>query len=175
MIVAILYVFFAFTATAQTLQPLDQGSTVKFVIKNFGINTAGSLEGLTGTIQYDSVNPVNSVFDVNVKAETVDTDITARDNHLRKDEFFDVANFPNINLKSTRITLTNSKDHLYLFGTLTIKGISKEVKFPFTVKTTQDGFLFQGSFTINRRDFNLGGKSISLDDEVKVELSVLAR
>lgn len=175
MIVAVFYILFAFITTAQSLQPQEQGSSVKFVIKNFGINTAGSFEGLTGTIQYDLENPVNSVFDVSVKAETVDTDIKARDNHLRKDEFFDVANFPHINLKSSKVTLTNSEDHLYFFGTLTIKGISKEIKFPFTVKTTPDGYLFQGSFKVNRREFNLGGKSISLDDEVKVELSVLAR
>ena len=175
MIVAVFCLSFAFTAIAQSLQPQDQGSSVKFIVKNFGINTAGSFEGLTGTIQYDSENPVNSVFDVSVRAETVDTDISARDNHLRKDEFFDVANFPQINLKSTRITLTNSENHLYLFGILTIKGISKEVKFPFTVKPEQEGFLFEGSFTVNRRDFNLGGKSISLGDEVNIELSVLAR
>ena len=167
--------FFTLFVSGQPLQPLDNGSSVKFVIKNFGINTAGSFEGLTGNINYDPNNPLNSVFDVNIKAETIDTDIAARDNHLRKEEFFNAASFPEINFKSTRVSLTNSNDHLYMFGVLTIKGISKEIKFPFSVKPSNNGYLFEGSFTLNRHDFNLGGKSLSLGDEVNVELSVFAR
>ncbi len=159
----------------QALKPVDEGSSIKFVIKNFGINTTGSFEGLTGTIQYAVENPVSSEFDVSVKAGSIDTDIKGRDNHLKKDEYFDVEKFPLIHFKSTKITLTNSPEHLYMFGVITIKGISKEIKFPFTVKPTEGGYLFHGSFTLNRRDFNLGGKSISLSDEVNVDLFVFAR
>jgi len=159
----------------QTLTPVDEGSAIKFVIKNFGINTPGSFNGLSGNIQYSTENPVNSVFDVSVNAGSINTDIKARDNHLKKDEYFDVDKFPLIQFKSTKITLTNSPEHLYMFGIITIKGISKEIKFPFTVKPKDGGYLFQGVFTLNRRDFNLGGKSISLSDEVNVDLSVFAR
>lgn len=167
--------FISVLTFGQTLKPVDEGSSVKFVIKNFGINTPGSFEGLSGIIQYNAENPVNSEFDVSVKAASIDTDIKARDNHLMKDEYFDVEKFPVLHFKSTKITLTNSAEHLYMFGVITIKGISKEIKFPFTVKSTDGGYLFQGTFTLNRRDFNLGGKSISLSDEVNVDLSILAR
>ena len=160
---------------AQTFKPVDEGSSVKFIIKNFGINTPGSFKGLSGIIQYNAENPVNSEFDVSVKAASIDTDIKARDNHLMKDEYFDVEKFPVLHFKSTKITLTNSPEHLYMFGIITIKGISKEVKFPFTVKPADGGYIFQGTFTLNRRDFKLGGKSISLSDEVNVDLSILAR
>lgn len=160
---------------AQTLKPVDEGSSVKFVIKNFGINTPGSFEGLSGIILYNVENPVSSEFDVSVKAASIDTDIKARDNHLKKDEYFDVEKYPVIHFKSTKITLTNSPEHLYMFGIITVKGISKEIKFPFTVKPADGGYLFQGTFTLNRRDFKLGGKSISLSDEVNVELSIFAR
>jgi polyisoprenoid-binding protein YceI len=172
---AFVFIFISSFISAQSLKPFDDGSAVKFIIKNFGINTAGSFKGLSGTILYDTINPVASEFDVTVTAATIDTDITARDNHLRKEEYFVVEKFPDIHFKSTKVTLTNSTDHLYMFGILTIKGINKEIKFPFTVKSLNNGYLFQGVFTVNRRDFNLGGRSISLADEVKVDLSIFAR
>lgn len=160
---------------AQVLTPVDESSKVNFVIKNFGINTSGNFQGLAGMIKYDPLNPLNSSFDVSVKAETVDTDIDARDNHLRKSEFFDVKNFPLIQFKSTKVSLTNSSEHLYMFATITIKGVQKNVKFPFTVKEINGGYLFEGSFELNRLDFNVGGKSISLSNDVNVNLSVFAR
>jgi polyisoprenoid-binding protein YceI len=51
--------------------------------------------------------------------------------------------------------------------------VTKEVKFPFTA-TARDGgsYLFEGSFKLNRRDFGVGGNSISLSDEVTITLSI---
>jgi polyisoprenoid-binding protein YceI len=62
-----------------------------------------------------------------------------------------------------------------MYGNLTIKGVTKEIKFPFLYIPKEDGYLFQGEFEINRRDFGVGGKSLSLSDDLKVELSVLAK
>jgi polyisoprenoid-binding protein YceI len=160
---------------AQKISPQDEGSKVKFVINNFGIGTGGTFTGLAGSIVYDPANPTGSAFDVTVDASTIDTDIEGRDNHLRKSEYFDVKNHPRISFKSTRITKTNDPAFLYMFGNVTIKGITKEVKFPFSVTAKNGGYLFAGSFPLNRRDFNLGGRSLSLADELQVELSVFAK
>lgn len=160
---------------AQAYQPQDSGSKVKFVIKNFGINTGGTFSGLRGTIIFDPTNLATARFEVSVDAKTIDTDIEARDNHLRKAEYFDVENFPTLSFKSIKVTKTNKPEYLYLFGTLTIKGITQEVKFPFTYTPKNGGYLFEGEFTLNRRDFGVGGKSFSLSDELTVELSVFAQ
>ncbi|MGC4034619.1 MAG: YceI family protein [Chitinophagaceae bacterium] len=160
---------------AQTYKPVDEGSKVKFVIKNFGINTGGTFNGLDGTIVFDPANPANASFDVNVDAKTIDTDVESRDNHLRKEEYFDVEKFPTLNFKSTKVTKTNSSDFLYMFGNITIKGVSKEIKFPFKATPKDDGYIFEGNFKLNRRDFGVGGSSLSLSDELTVTLSVFAK
>jgi hypothetical protein len=37
----------------------------------------------------------------------------------------------------------------------------------------RDGYnLFTGEFVINRRDFNVGGKSLSMADELTIQLNV---
>lgn len=162
-------------SAGQNFLPADAGSKVKFVIKNFGINTGGTFEGLSGAIVFDPANLATASFDVNVEAKTVDTDIEARDNHLRKAEYFDVEKYPKLNFRSTKISKTNKPEYLYMFGNLTIKGITKEVKFPFTYTVKDGGYLFEGEFTINRRDFGVGVRSFSLADELSVELSVFAK
>lgn len=160
---------------AQTLTPVDEGSKVKFVIKNFGINTGGTFEGLSGTIKFDPANPTTSSFEVSVSSKTVDTDIEARDNHLRKTEYFDVEKYPKITFKSSKVTKTTTEGYLYMFANLTIKGVTKEVKFPFKATAKSGGYLFEGDFKLNRRDFGVGGNSLSLSDELDVTLSVFAK
>jgi polyisoprenoid-binding protein YceI len=171
----ILLAFTSIYSIAQTYTPVDEGSKVKFVIKNFGINTGGTFEGLTGTIKFDPDNPANASFDVSVDAKTVDTDIEARDKDLRKNHYFDVEKYPTLSFKSTRVTKTNTKEYLYLFGNITIKGVTKEIKFPFKATPKDGGYLFEGSFDLNRRDFNVGSRSMSLSDVLTVTLSVFAK
>jgi polyisoprenoid-binding protein YceI len=166
---------FSFTLFAQTLTAVNNGSKVHFVINNFGIATGGGFSGLTGTIKFDPANLSAADFDVSVDANTVDTDIEARDNHLRRTEYFDVKNYPKISFKSTKVTKTNKDGYFYMFGNITIKGITKEIKFPFSATAKDGGYLFEGSFKLNRRDFGVGRSSLSLSDDLTVSLSVLAK
>jgi polyisoprenoid-binding protein YceI len=173
--------FFAFLILSsvgvwgQSYTPTDAGSKVKFIIKNFGINTGGTFDGLSGAITFDPAQLASASFNVTVDAKTVDTDMEARDNHLRKAEFFDVEKFPKLSFRSTKISTTNKPDYLYMSGVLTIKNVSKEISFPFTQKAKDDGILFEGEFRLNRRDFGVGGKSFSMSDELTVELSIFAK
>lgn len=159
----------------QTYTPTDAGSKVHFVIKNFGINTGGSFDGLAGSITFDPANLSAASFNVTVDAKTVDTDIEARDNHLRKAEYFDVEKYPKISFRSTKITATNKEGYLYMFGVITIKNVSKEISFPFTQTSKDGGILFKGDFKLNRKEFGVGGSSFSLSDDVSIELSIFAR
>ena len=155
--------------------PVDEGSRVHFVIKNFGIKTGGDFTGLKGTIKFDPVNFGSSVFDVSVDANTIDTDNSSRDGHLRKSEYFDVAKFKTINFKSTRVVKSTVAGRFYVFGELTIKGVTKPVEFGFGATPKDGGFVFDGEFGINRRNFGVGGSSISMSDNLTVSLSVFAK
>ena len=167
--------FCVVTAFGQNYTPADDGSKVRFVIKNFGINTGGTFEGLSGTITFDPANLAGASFNVSVDAKTIDTDVEARDNHLRKEEYFDVEKYPKVSFKSTKITTTNKDGFLFMFGVITIKNISKEISFPFKQTSKDGGILFDGEFKLNRLDFGVGGKSFSMSDELNVELSIFAK
>jgi polyisoprenoid-binding protein YceI len=169
------FFIFSLALFAQTYAPVDKGSKVHFVINNFGIATGGDFSGLSGSIKFDPANLAASDFDVSVDANTVDTDVKARDNDLRKSQYFDVKNYPKLSFKSTKVAKTNKDSYLYMVGNITIKGVTKEIKFPFMATAKDGGYLFEGSFKLNRRDFGVGRNSISLSDDLTVSLSVLAK
>ncbi|HTB26859.1 MAG TPA: YceI family protein [Puia sp.] len=155
-------------------KPEDQGSSVQFKIKNLGFSVNGSFSGLDGNIQFNPNDLTTSNFDVSIDANTVNTDNNMRDNHLRSETYFDVKNYPRIRFVSTKITSSNNKEHLFMFGKLTIKNQTKDISFPFTATLTNEGYLFNGTFRINRRDFNVGGTS-TISDELEVSLNILSK
>lgn len=162
LVISIALVSFA----VKEMKPADQDGSVTFTIKNFGINTGGELKGLKGAVKWDAGNPSASSFNVSVDVNTISTGISARDSHLRQVEYFDAEKYPTISFTSTTVTANN------VTGNLTIKGVTKPVSFPFTVKPSGSGYLFEGKFSISRKDFGVGGGSMVLSNEVNVSLKV---
>jgi polyisoprenoid-binding protein YceI len=152
---------------------IDSKSAVKFKIKNFGINVDGTFGGVDGDISFDPNKPEEASFRVSISASTVNTDNDLRDSHLKKDTYFDAEHFPRINFKSTKVSRSSKKGSFLVSGELNIKNHSKEISFPFTAEPSDDGYLFKGVFTINRRDFDVGGSSI-ISDNAEISLSVYA-
>jgi len=153
-------------------KPTDQGSTLKFTVKNFGIGVDGTFTGFKGNISFDPQNPSSANFDVSIDAAPVNTDNSIRDQHLKGEDYFDIKNYPLIRLQATKVVA--SKDGYTLTGVLTIKGKSKPISFPFTASPSADGLIFKGSFKINRKDFGVGGTS-TISNELEVNLNVLAK
>jgi polyisoprenoid-binding protein YceI len=152
-------------------KPVDNGSTLKFTVTNLGFDVDGTFTGFQGTLSFDPQNLSTANFDVTIDATTVNTDNSLRDKHLRDDGYFDVKDYPRIRLVSSKIS---GKNGTYsLTGSLTLKGKTKQVSFPFTAVPTTDGYLFKGSFKIKRKDFEVGGTS-TIGDELTVNLNVHA-
>ncbi len=172
----LLLVLFCFPAvkTDTTYRAVDSGSSVQFKIKNFGFNVSGSFTGLDGKISFDPDHSADAVFDVSIDAGSINTGIDARDNHLRGESYFDVKKFPRISLQSTKISGDPKKNSFVFSGKLKIKNTTRDISFPFAAEQVSGGYLFKGSFKINRKDFDIGGTS-TISNEVDIILSVVAK
>ena len=157
---------------AQNYIPSDNGSSVTFVIKNFGFSVDGSFKNLHGSIKFDPNNPEAAIFMVTVDASTVNTGNSSRDNHLKKDEYFDAAKYPKISFSSDKVEKTATAGLYIVKGKFTVKGISKSVSISFTAKVQNGGYLFSGKVVLNRRDFGVGGNSFVLSDNLTLTLNV---
>lgn len=177
LVFSFLFLIIFFFASAQKYTPVDAGSKVHFIIKNFGINTGGDFSGLSGEINFVPANIAASNFNVSVAVNTIDTDNETRDKHLKSTEYFDAEKYPLITITSAKISRTNksAKGWYYFTGSLTLHGITKAIAFPFSALLKGNDYLFTGEFIINRLDFGVGKSSSVLSNAVKVSLSVLAK
>jgi len=160
-------------------------SYVGFGIKHMVIATVkGKFTEFEGLIHYDEADITKSSVEVKIKAASINTANEARDNHLRNPDFFDVAKYPEITFKSSRVE--KKGDKLQVAGTLTMHGVSKEVVIPFDfngkVKDPwgNERVGFAGSLTLDRTDYGLTwGKLLEtgglvVDNIVKIELEIEA-
>src|SRR5918999_2303729 len=107
-------------------------SVIGFCIRHFEISLVrGRFKDFTGTIHYDASDGTKSTVEFTAKVESIDTGVTGRDNHLRNADFFDVAKFPEMTFKSTKVEKKGSG--YVMHGDFTLKGVTKQISFPFTV------------------------------------------
>lgn len=173
----LLLVLLPLFASAQKYTPIDEGSAVRFDIVNGMLaNTTvhGKLKGLQGSIVFnpDALNTAS--FDVSVESASISTGIGMRDKHLRNEEYLNAEGFPKIQFKSGKVTKAKQAGQYFVTGTLTMRGKSKAITFPFTATKVSEGMVFKGDFKINRQDFGVGPDN-AIADELTVFLQVVGK
>ncbi len=146
-------------------------ASVDFKIKNAGLTVDGSFEGLNAIIKFDAINYSKGGIEASVDVNTINTGIDMRNAHLKKEEYFNAASFPKIIIKSTSFIKDKNDGFNGLFK-LTIKGTTKDVVIPFTYVESGNGAVFKASFKLNRRDYNVGGNSWTLSDDVTINILI---
>lgn len=173
----------AWSADEFVIDPVH--SSIEFSVRHMMVtNVRGRFREFSGTILYDEKDITKSSVRVTIKTVSIDTGNENRDNHLRSPDFLDAAKYPEITFVSTRIE-KRGEDYVCI-GTLTIRGISREVAIPFRVLgmvkdprgSTRLGV--EAGLTINRLDYGvswsraLEGGGLVVGNEVKIELNVQA-
>ena len=114
-------------AATGTWQIDPNHSSAQFAVKHLGLSTVrGAFTKVTGTVSLDDKDVTKSTVDVTIDANSVDTRVPNRDNDLRSDHFFDVAKYPTITFKSTKVEQV-APGKLKVTGDLTIHGTTKSV------------------------------------------------
>ena len=134
-----------------------------------GITTGGSFGGLVTKVHFTPANLNASTLEASVEAATINTDNSAKDEHLRSEDFFDVARYPKISLKSITFKHKSGNNYVGTF-TLTIKDKSKQIEVPFSFVDKGNAVEFKGAFKINRLDFGVGSSSMILSDDVTIKI-----
>jgi polyisoprenoid-binding protein YceI len=166
----IIYIISQAGAQHWNLQPVQ--SSVNFKIKNAGLWVNGSLQGLTASLHFEPNNLAMASISGSVQVKTLDTGIGLRNKHLRSDDYFHEAKFPLIQFAATSIS---KEGNFYKAkGKLTIKDISKPVDIPFTFEEKGKTGVFKAEFSLNRRDYGVGGNSWTLSDEVFISIILTA-
>ena len=170
----------AVAAAAQTTTwKIDPNhSASQFSVKHLGISTVrGVFQKTTGTVTYDVADPSKAQIDVTIDAASVDTRVAMRDNDLRSPNFLDVAKYPTITFKSTRVEPAGA-GKMKVTGDLTIHGVTKpvvlDVEGPSAPVNAMGGQRMgaEATTTINRKDFGVNGAPSMVGDQIQIVLDV---
>lgn len=69
-----------------------------------GITVNGTFGGLKGSMEFDRGNSAVSSFDMTNEVSIINNDNRQRDKDLRSEDYFDVAKYPRIHLKTNKIS-----------------------------------------------------------------------
>jgi len=120
------------TLTATKTLTIDRvHSDAAFQVRHLVTKVRGRFTDFDGKILLDEANPELSSVTFVIQAASVDTNTPDRDAHLRSEDFFFVEKFPTITFTSTRVAQTGINQYS-VTGTLTIRGVSREVTLPVT-------------------------------------------
>ncbi|SFS20643.1 Polyisoprenoid-binding protein YceI [Granulicella pectinivorans] len=155
-------------------------SSIGFAVKHLGVSTVrGTLTGIKGTVTLDEKDITKSTVEAVIDANSVNTNVEARDKHLKSPDFFNVAANPTLTFKSTKLVSAGGKTQL--IGDLTLAGVTKSVTFdldgPAPAQKGQGGKIISGfsaTGSLSRSNFNFGTKfgSAMLSDDVKFTIDV---
>lgn len=150
---------------------IQEESYIKFNIRNLGLNVEGVFDSFTTTVDYNKNQPSSSRFSAKIQVNSINTGINKRDNHLKQEEYFHVEKYPTITFQSTSVS-TSGENQLTVFGDLTIK--RKTLPIELTVEISESGAktAFSISGELDRRDFEVGGSSWVMSDDVYLDLYV---
>ncbi len=159
---------------------------VGFVARHLvGTKVRGRFTEVSGTFTV-AEKPENSRLEAEVQAASIHTNQSMRDDHLRTNDFLDVANHPTLTMKSTGLRRVDDTDWV-LTVDLTIRGVTKSVDFDLEYlgegPSMQEGktvVAFSASAEIDRRDWGVSFNSSLLDgsvvvgNKVRIEIEVEA-
>lgn len=168
----------------------SSNTTTEFAVRHMMVNEVkGQFGKTTGTVSLDDKDATKSKVEVTIDTTTIDTREPTRDGHLKSPDFFDVAKYPTMSFKSTKIEKDGKSDNktkgkLKMTGDLTMHGVTKpvvlSVEGPTPAVKNPMGQMIRGvsvSGKLNRKDWGLtwnkaleaGG--LLVGDEVKVQIN----
>jgi polyisoprenoid-binding protein YceI len=177
----------AVQAPASPLMKVDHNhSTIGFQVPIMrGLSTVpGKFTDYDLAVVYDESDVTKSSINATIRVASIDTGIADRDKDLRSAGFFDVDKFPSITFVSRSIEKKDAT-HFVAHGTLTMKGVAKEIDLPITLSgqfelpdSKKKIYGFHASTKLNRRDYGITWEHQALatfvGDEVEIVIDIIS-
>jgi polyisoprenoid-binding protein YceI len=185
------FLFFAALIFAATVPPAkaatkpdsftyDKPHTqIMFSVSHLGFSHShGRFTDFDGGFTFDAAHPDQGSASVDIKTKSLKMDDATWEEHLTGENFFNVAKFPDMTFKSTKVEMTG-KDTAKMTGDLTLLGVTKPVTLDVTLnkegvhpytQTYIAGFSATG--TIKRSDFGMNYGLPAVGDDVTIMIEV---
>jgi len=149
----------------------------------------GSANGISGTVEFDPQNPASTKGRIVVAASSLHVPNPTMKQHLQSDQWMDVSKFPEITFDAKELKNVKTSGDITTAeatGTLTIRGVAKEVTVPVKLTYLKDKLglrvpnqkgdllVVRASFPISRKEFGINPKAPEdkVSDTIELTLSI---
>lgn len=153
-------------------------SNIGFTIRHMGLtNVRGKFNEATVQATVGSTGLRSMRVNATIQVNSIDTNNSGRDNHLKGGDFFDAEQHPTITFTSTRVTPNGNAGRFTMTGNLTMKGVTR----PITLRGTFNGAVtndrgtkigFEATGSLNRQNYGISYGSLTVGDNVNINLEL---
>lgn len=170
----------AASATTYTLEPNYTQGVLRWDHLGFSMPAAQFAQG-TGSIEFDESDPTMSSIMVTIPIASLSTGVPDLDEHLKSEDFFEVAKYPIATFMSTKVEKGTAANRLKVTGNLTIRTVTRPVTLDVTLlkvgknaRTEVATIGFDAKGTLKRSDFGLGAYVPQVSDEIQLLVTTQA-
>lgn len=164
--------------TKWTIDPSH--SEIQFKVRHLMVSyVTGHFKDFQATVETDGDDFTTARVKFSANVNSISTNNEQRDAHLKKNDFFDAENFPELTFQSSKLEKISEEEYK-VYGTLTMRGVSKEIALDAEYGgimidpwgNSRTGFSITGK--INRKDFGVSFGMVTetggvvVGDEVKL-------
>ena len=149
----------------------------------------GSANGISGSVTFDPADASSTKGKIVVAAASLHVPNPMMKGHLHSDQWMDVAKYPEVTFETKELkNVKTSGDNTTAdaVGTLTIKGVSREITAPVKLSYLKDKLgqrvpnmkgdllVIRANFTVKRSDFgiNTAAPQDKVSDDIELALSI---
>lgn len=160
-------------------------SVITFSVRRMAVSTLrGRFGVVTGVIRHDNTDLSRDIVEVVIRTASLDTDDKDRDRRLRGPDFLESRRYTEIRFVSRRVERAGGG--FVAIGSLTVRGVTREVRVPYTIEQAAPGLAIRGAISItgstkiSRKDFDLMWRpnpelaNLFVGDQVTIELNLVA-
>lgn len=164
-------------ASAQAWEFDKSHTRVGFTVDHLGFSSViGDFRQFDGQVQYDPKQPASLKVNFDIDTKSIDSGWAARDEHLRKADFFNVDKFPKMTFTSTAVKVLG-ENKSQVTGNLTLLGVSKPVTLDVTLNklainpiTNKQTAGITATTSLKRSDWGMTTYVPAVGDEIAVRI-----
>ncbi|KZE32922.1 YceI family protein [Crenobacter luteus] len=150
-------------------------SRIGFTLKQLNVPVDGSFARFSANVVFDAKKPEAGKADLTIQTSSINLPTTDAVVEAKKKDWFNTAQYPTARFVSTGMKAIGNGRY-QLSGKLTMKGITRDVSAPFTVRDAGALTLVEGTLPVSRLAFRIGEGEWSdtgtIDDKVEIKFRV---
>lgn len=156
---------------------LHEKSSLGFVFRQMNVAVEGKFHRFAAQISFDPARPEMGRAQIEIDLASIDAGSEDANTEVKKRLWFDAANYPIARFVSTSVRALGG-NRFEVAGKLTLKGRTREVSAPFTLRQEGNTARFEGGFILKRLEFGIGegiwADTDTVADEVEIRFRIVA-